>query len=407
MKKIGLILVLSLLSLCLSAQTYSKRQYRVGNPSSWVSSNSFDTKVYNVLDYGAISDDGISDVEAIQDAINAAHALYSDADASGGGTVYIPTGIWYIDDPDTLKSFVEIDISANAHFEFPSGYTGSMWFSNKTLEGCYVHGGRYGVYGDPRTWTLIDLNSPVYASFVMFNRFRDMWANDPLVGIDLATTNDGWINGNTFEDIVLWNPISGIKTRQAGGSSGLNENKFVNIEIQLLPNVSKWAIDTLTGYRNQFVNISAYDCSGTTKEVYIRSTGLQNTFLGCSFEKLYVEDYGFNNVFLNGELTSVPSLENVITTIVAGTGITRLMIAPIMVIELGAPINITANPQIVVGNTGQIITLLGRSNTNTLTLDNGDGLVLASQCVLGAYDTITLYYSAWTGVWIEISRSNN
>lgn len=56
---------------------------------------------------------------------------------------------------------------------------------------------------------------------------------------------------------------------------------------------------------------------------------------------------------------------------------------------------------------GQIITIIGSSDSNTLTLDDGTGLRLTGQCVLGISDNITLLYEGTIGDWIEISRSNN
>jgi hypothetical protein len=40
-------------------------------------------------------------------------------------------------------------------------------------------------------------------------------------------------------------------------------------------------------------------------------------------------------------------------------------------------------------------------------LDDGDGLILSGQCVLGVGDAITLTYNKTFDYWIEISRSNN
>ena len=65
------------------------------------------------------------------------------------------------------------------------------------------------------------------------------------------------------------------------------------------------------------------------------------------------------------------------------------------------------NPQIVNGYDGQIITIFGSSNTNTLTLNDGDGLLLNADWVGGAGDSITLGYSAQLTYWFEIGRSDN
>jgi len=94
-------------------------------------------------------------------------------------------------------------------------------------------------------------------------------------------------------------------------------------------------------------------------------------------------------------------------TITDATGITSVMLKRYIYYSEAAATDITSNPQIVNGTAGQIITIIGSSDTNTLTLDDGDGLRLSAQCVLGAGDTITLYYDGTLADWIEIGRSNN
>lgn len=73
----------------------------------------------------------------------------------------------------------------------------------------------------------------------------------------------------------------------------------------------------------------------------------------------------------------------------------------------GGAINITANPQISAGSTGQIIIVEGQSDTNTVKLDDGTGLLLsgAQSFTLGLNDTIQLLYNGTN--WVEITRSNN
>jgi len=94
-------------------------------------------------------------------------------------------------------------------------------------------------------------------------------------------------------------------------------------------------------------------------------------------------------------------------TVSAATGITAAMLSRMIYFNTAAAINITANPQIANGANGQIITIIGSSDTNTLTLDDTDGLRLTGQCILGIGDNITLLYEGTIGDWIEISRSNN
>jgi len=69
----------------------------------------------------------------------------------------------------------------------------------------------------------------------------------------------------------------------------------------------------------------------------------------------------------------------------------------------GGPINVTANPRIAAGTAvGQILKLVGRSDTDTLTLANGNGLSLNGDITLLADDVIVLF---WDGTnWTEETR---
>ena len=94
-------------------------------------------------------------------------------------------------------------------------------------------------------------------------------------------------------------------------------------------------------------------------------------------------------------------------TVVDATGITTAMFSRFIYYSEAAATNITADPQIANGYAGQLITIIGSSDTNTLTLDDDAGLRLTGQMVLGIGDNITLLYENTIGDWIEISRSNN
>jgi hypothetical protein len=95
--------------------------------------------------------------------------------------------------------------------------------------------------------------------------------------------------------------------------------------------------------------------------------------------------------------------------VTANVGITAAMLSTVMLYNGNSAIDISSNPQIAAGSNGQQITIVGISNTNTLTLEDFNGIELASDasCVLGAYDAITLLYLDFLGTWIEVSRSNN
>ena len=69
----------------------------------------------------------------------------------------------------------------------------------------------------------------------------------------------------------------------------------------------------------------------------------------------------------------------------------------------GGAVTVTANPQVAAGTTdGQRLILVGRSDTNTVTLANGTGLSLNGDITLGDDDTLDL---SWDGTsWCEVSR---
>ena len=70
----------------------------------------------------------------------------------------------------------------------------------------------------------------------------------------------------------------------------------------------------------------------------------------------------------------------------------------------GGPIDITGNPQIVDGSNGDFLTLKGTDDTNTLLLEDGNGLSLQGSFTLGKDDSITLVYTAEDDIWRETSR---
>jgi hypothetical protein len=100
------------------------------------------------------------------------------------------------------------------------------------------------------------------------------------------------------------------------------------------------------------------------------------------------------------------------SSIAAATGIPATDIQNNRVIYLessgACSVDLNAVPQIAAGADGQIITLIGRYNDETIKLDDGDGLALANNVshTLKAKDSITLMYSSGLAEWIEISRTN-
>ncbi len=96
------------------------------------------------------------------------------------------------------------------------------------------------------------------------------------------------------------------------------------------------------------------------------------------------------------------------TAITAGGGVT-VTNTVMRISGSGGAVDITANPQVVAGIDGQVVMLIGTSDTNTVKFDDATGLQLAGAVsfTMGIGDTLTLMYDGTNSVWSELGRSDN
>lgn len=71
----------------------------------------------------------------------------------------------------------------------------------------------------------------------------------------------------------------------------------------------------------------------------------------------------------------------------------------------GSPTTITANPQIVAGTQGTLLTLVGTSDTSYVIVSTSSGTDLTQQMVLKNGNTLSLVYNTTSSLWCETSRS--
>lgn len=116
------------------------------------------------------------------------------------------------------------------------------------------------------------------------------------------------------------------------------------------------------------------------------------------------------NAVLNGALTTLLGLNITPST-------TQTLIASDAILSSrsfrnvagsGGAVTLTSNPQIATGAAGTIIIVRGTSDTNTLTIIDGNGVKLNGNvnCTLGVDDFIA-FTATDTGFWCELFRSNN
>lgn len=108
-------------------------------------------------------------------------------------------------------------------------------------------------------------------------------------------------------------------------------------------------------------------------------------------------------------LTSTSNPESSVLDINATDGITADQMGNFNILNIRSAISgncdITANPQIAAGRSGQIIILIGQSDTKTVQIDTGNGVYLQqgqASVTLGLKDAIILEYNASTSTWIQI-----
>ena len=237
---------------------------------------------YNVLDYSADPTGVLSSSAAIQAAVDAG-STWSATHANMGATVYIPAGYYYITVAITLKSYVHIVCDKGALFYVAASYAGSMWQNpvGNLLEYASITGGIHGETGSTRTWKCIDLNSSDDPSaYIMFCTFENMKIFNANVAINMNVTNDGWINGCNFLNILIYRPIKGIMMRQAAGGSGMDGNFFCNTQFQPLHSVTTHCIDmqcVVPPSHNKFVNTSFWDLDAAI--LAIDTNGMFNEFV--------------------------------------------------------------------------------------------------------------------------------
>ena len=104
--------------------------------------------------------------------------------------------------------------------------------------------------------------------------------------------------------------------------------------------------------------------------------------------------------------TDTPSeSDNPTVYITAAGGITPSFVHPWMNISgSNGTVNITADPQIVLGREGQILTI--QCVDSSVTLDHGTGLNMmgSGSLLLSSGSIVTFYYSTANNVWNEASR---
>ncbi|WP_061399556.1 glycosyl hydrolase family 28-related protein [Leuconostoc mesenteroides] len=263
-----------------------------------------DTKYISIIDYGADSTGKSDSSEAFNNAINYAKSI-------GKNSLFIPAGTYLINSPISLprtnvigedrrttnivvngaKGFqiansnlknVNIDLTkSNAGTvgielgktevdSFKGGYDSVI--ENISITGDFSQPETTGIEARP----FADSNSN--AQGVWGNVVKNVIMNNIGTGIKLVAGNYGWINGNSFEDIVIKAFYSnGILLDSEGGNAlSIERNFFGNIQpdAKKIPSdKTAYGININYGMNNVFDNITEWNDTGTSDNIYALKFG--------------------------------------------------------------------------------------------------------------------------------------
>jgi len=117
-------------------------------------------------------------------------------------------------------------------------------------------------------------------------------------------------------------------------------------------------------------------------------------------------DVWFNKV---GNAIDFGSRPSTVTPVVASEGIPISSQLMRVISSTAGNVTITANPAIPFTDDGTFVRLEGNDDVRTVTLNNGNGLVLTggAPMVLGNNDVIALHFNKTKNLWVEDYRANN
>ena len=225
----------------------------------------------------------------------------------------------------------------------------------------------------------------------------------------IVVSDAGMLSGTqTYDMIYLY------KNPSSGGQN--NNGNWINIQSSPTGGgtVSGSAIKYNTA-NGVVLNMNPEVADGASAIAYLLNTNVNLVTTGAKL--LSIQNFSSEKFSIDkdGSMTnagkiiwSASASSNAIT---AGTGITAAMcvVTVVKVNGNGAPVTITANPSIAAGTDNQVIVIEGTDNTNTVTINNGNGVSLDNTVsfTIKKRGTLMLKYNATESVWEEISRSAN
>lgn len=157
-------------------------------------------------------------------------------------------------------------------------------------------------------------------------------------------------------------------------------------------------VDTISELENELESLNEEDFLSNSLEKTDEDLSLDDFFQG-GLKEDNAESTPDQNIF-----TVAPRVILAATSVIKPSATVMNIIATVG----GGAVTLTSNPSIEDGINGQLLVLRGSSATDTITLTDGNGMLLAGTVTLGLNDILVLYYDGLvTKDWIEVSRTLN
>ena len=209
---------------------------------------------------------------------------YPNGIRAGPGYIYVADGVYDLSPSFqgfNLRSFTTLTFAPQAVLRVDATFTGSVFIlesgGGAPVSDWTIDGGDIRQRGSPsqRGWTGILLHG-VGNGGVLFNKIMNSIIRSANIGIQVVATSDpnappdrlgidgGWVNGNLFQGLKMWQNNIFIDFQMDGvyqadtQITGMHRNRFMNIECQSGSNTT-YGVRNIRHFGNSFMNVNIWD----------------------------------------------------------------------------------------------------------------------------------------------------
>ena len=176
------------------------------------------------------------------------------------GIVHIENGTYILTESLVMPRDTWVIAEPNAKFEIHPDFNGAaVLFDGAGSRNSIWQGGWF--YPDDwlnnLDWTAFEFRSDALSNGLAYSQVKDVTLQRVGTGILINATNDGWVNGNSFENINMWGFVKGIDF-QVDDDAGSSRNMFQDIEAQSGV-YTRIGVKNIVGGSNVFLNVNWWD----------------------------------------------------------------------------------------------------------------------------------------------------